>query len=53
MRCSNCGKKVDDKAKFCPYCKQDLSKIRLTSNINSEKGSFGKKKNWDDKIDWS
>ena len=31
MRCHNCGKKIDDNAKFCPYCGQTIENLPMVS----------------------
>ncbi len=32
MRCSNCGKEIDDSANFCPFCGADKAKVVYVKN---------------------
>lgn len=29
MKCLNCGKEIEDDAKFCPYCKEEVIKVEI------------------------
>lgn len=40
MRCSNCGKEIDDKSLFCSYCG---AKIEPTNSVNTSKETIPSK----------
>jgi hypothetical protein len=46
MYCTNCGKKVDDKVSFCPYCGDLINK----SFVNTTENKFKDNKTSENKI---
>lgn len=42
MYCSNCGQRINDNEKYCPYCgTEQSSKYNVSSSSNEDTGSIG------------
>lgn len=42
MFCKKCGKEIDDNAKFCPYCGEDLKGTEIIYDSNKSNSFKGK-----------
>ena len=40
MFCGKCGKKIEDKVKFCPYCGTPVDQKMATGKKNTTKKAF-------------
>ena len=40
MYCTHCGKQIDDDAKFCPYCGQEVPAVYQYEPINNDGSSL-------------